>query len=367
MRKIFIFICLLCSLCGMAQKRIVMEREGGVYKIPCKVNGAKMKMIFDTGASSVSISSSIAQYLYDNDYITKSDIRGTAKTQVADGRIVDNVIINLRDVEIDGIHVKNVQAIVSESLAAPLLFGQSAIQKLGKISLNGNILTIENYTNNYTEKQIDELESKINKAYYEDENYYLAAKYLKEAERLCGLPSAGYKMLCVSYCQLDEVDNCIDAVNRFENNHPDDVESEEAADIYMFLADALENNNRYSEAISARAKSIAFFMKLKDWEYVGAQYMFMGNDYGKMNEYQKAIDTFQKAITYQTKHLGISDNGIKNDERLALMYSLLSFEYAKYYYDKRNPTAIFYLRKAAKCGHEASIKELREMGYSIYE
>ena len=68
MRKIFFLICLLSSLCGMAQKRIVMERESGVYKIPCKVNGAKMKMIFDTGASSVSISSSIAQYLYYNDY-----------------------------------------------------------------------------------------------------------------------------------------------------------------------------------------------------------------------------------------------------------------------------------------------------------
>lgn len=105
MRKIFFLICLLSSLCAMAQKTIIMERESGVYKIPCKVNGAKMKMIFDTGASSVAISLSIAEYLYENDYITKDDIVGTAKAQVADGRIVNNLVINLRDIEIDGVHV----------------------------------------------------------------------------------------------------------------------------------------------------------------------------------------------------------------------------------------------------------------------
>ena len=351
----------------MAQKRIVMEREGGVYKIPCKVNGAKMKMIFDTGASSVSISSSIAQYLYDNDYITKNDILGTGKSQVADGRIVDHVIINLRDIEIDGIHVRNVKATVSESLAAPLLFGQSAIQKLGKISLNGNILTIENYTSNYSEEQIDELSSKIKQAYWEDKNYYFAAKYLTEMERLCGLSAEGYRKLCYCYNKLDEVDKCIDVVNRFENNCPNDVESEEAADIYSFLASVLEYNRFYSKAIPVRQKSIAIYMKFKNWENVGLLYTYMSNDYCQINEYQKAIETSKKAVSYYTKHLGIPDNGIMKDDDLALMYSLLAAEYANYYSDERNPTAISYLRKAAQCGHERSAKHLRELGYSISE
>lgn len=348
----------------MAQKRIVMERESGVYKIPCKVNGAKMKMIFDTGASSVSISSSIAQYLYDNDYITKEDILGTGKSQVADGRIVDHVIINLRDIEIDGIHVQNVKATVSESLASPLLFGQSAIQKLGKISLNGNILTIENYTDNLSDEQIDELESKIQQA-YNDNNYYLAAKYLTEAERLCGLSAGGYRMLCYSYHQLNELDKCIDAVKCFENNCPDDVESEEAAKIYDFFASELEEKHYYSEAISVRQKSIAIYMKLKNWEYIGTGYLNMGSDYLKMNEGLKAIEALKRAISYYTKHLGIPDNGIKKDEYLALIYAHLSLVYAMYYSDTRTPTSISYLQKAAQCGDEDSIKKLKEMGFSI--
>ena len=367
MRKIFIFICLLCSLCGMAQKSIVMEHDGGVYRIPCKVNGAKMKMIFDTGASSVSISSSIAQYLYDNDYITKDDVIGTGKSQVADGRMVDHFIINLRDIEIDGIHVQNVKATVSESLTAPLLFGQSAIQKLGKISLSGNILTIENYTNNYTQKQIYELQDKINQAYFDDKNYYLAAKYLTEKESICGITAAEYTILCYCYSELDEIDNCINAMKRFENNYPDELESQEAACIYQYSAYMLDDKRLYSEAISAYKKSIAIFIKFKDWSFAGLMCSRMAVDYNLMKEYRMAITTYIKAISCYTKHLGIPDNGIKQDKDLASMYHGASLGFASYYSDERNPTAISYLRKAAQCGHEASINKLKEMGFSINE
>lgn len=79
MIKRFVFTLFACSLffCEMfSQKIILMEEEGGVYRIPCSVNGAKMRMIFDTGASNVSLSMSIAEYLLDNDYIKKEDIIG---------------------------------------------------------------------------------------------------------------------------------------------------------------------------------------------------------------------------------------------------------------------------------------------------
>jgi aspartyl protease family protein len=33
-----------------------MQKDGGVYKVPCTVNGLKLEFIFDTGASVVSIS-----------------------------------------------------------------------------------------------------------------------------------------------------------------------------------------------------------------------------------------------------------------------------------------------------------------------
>lgn len=138
---------------------IQMEEYGGVYRIPCTVNGAKMKFIFDTGASNVCLSMSMAEYLYDNEFISKEDILGTGSSSVADGRIVDHVIINIKDIDIAGNHLRNVQAIVIDGQNAPLLMGQSAIKLLGNISLNNNILTIHKGHNHksYTDEEVQNL------------------------------------------------------------------------------------------------------------------------------------------------------------------------------------------------------------------
>lgn len=125
-----------------AQVTITMEQDGGVYKVPCVVNGAKMKFIFDTGAATVCLSESMAEYLLENDYISKDDILGLGASQVADGRIVDHVKINLKDIEIAGLHLKDVEAVVVEGQRAPLLLGQTAIQKLGRVIIDGNKLII---------------------------------------------------------------------------------------------------------------------------------------------------------------------------------------------------------------------------------
>ena len=144
MRKLLFVTLLAVSTLLSAQVTITMEQDGGVYKVPCVVNGAKMKFIFDTGAATVCLSESMAEYLLDNDYITRDDILGIGTSQVADGRIVDHVKINLRDIEIAGLHLKDVEAVVVEGQRAPLLLGQTAIQKLGKVSIEGNKLTIDN-------------------------------------------------------------------------------------------------------------------------------------------------------------------------------------------------------------------------------
>lgn len=143
----------------IAQVTITMEQDGGVYKVPCVVNGAKMKFIFDTGAATVCLSESMAEYLMDNDYISKDDIMGLGTSQVADGRIVDHVKINLRDIEIAGLHLQDVEAVVVEGQRAPLLLGQTAIQKLGRVSIEGNKLTIDNGTNNDVDVAIECLRS----------------------------------------------------------------------------------------------------------------------------------------------------------------------------------------------------------------
>lgn len=152
MKRIIAVLFLLASIAISAQVTITMEQQGGVYRIPCTVNGAKMKFIFDTGAATVCLSESMAEYLLDNGYISINDIVGTGSSVVADGRIVDHVKIILNDIEIAGLHLKNVETVVIVGQTAPLLLGQSAIQKLGVVSISGNKLIINN-AKQYTSKK----------------------------------------------------------------------------------------------------------------------------------------------------------------------------------------------------------------------
>jgi aspartyl protease family protein len=162
MKKILLLLLLVISVLSNAQTTIKMEKDGGVYKIQCKVNGAPMKMYFDTGASTVSISKATAMYLINNDLIDESDFIGTTKSALADGSVVDKMVIRLKDIEIGNLHLKNVEATVSSSLNAPLLLGQTVISKLGKITLNGDILIIhDSKPQTISKDNRDELDSRL--------------------------------------------------------------------------------------------------------------------------------------------------------------------------------------------------------------
>lgn len=150
------FAMLMCSMSMYSQIVIPMQQDNGVYRVQCKVNGAKMKMVFDTGASVVSLSLNIGQYLYDNDYFSDSDILEQGQSQTADGRIVDHLKINIKDLEIGGQHIENVAAIVMANQSAPLLLGQSAIQRLGRIQIEGNNLIILDACEELTDEEIDQ-------------------------------------------------------------------------------------------------------------------------------------------------------------------------------------------------------------------
>ena len=181
MKKILLFFAVLISYSLSAQIVITMEEEGGVYKVPCVVNGAKMKFIFDTGASYVSLSESMAEYLSDNGFIKKEDFVGKGKSVVADGRSVDVLVVNLRDIEIGGFHLRDVKASIVIGQKAPLLLGQSAIQKLGSISIKGNKLYI-----NQTGKTISDsdAEAKVHNAQmlYDKDNSEGVVSLISEIE-----------------------------------------------------------------------------------------------------------------------------------------------------------------------------------------
>ena len=140
----------------VAQDVVKMEKENGVYKIPCKINGLPLKFIFDTGASNVSISLTEALFMLKNGYLKETDIRGTIYYSIANGEIAEGTIINLQKIEVGKQLLYNVEASIMHSSEAPLLFGQSAMERFGKFTMdysNANLI-IGNTTNSTSDNVI---------------------------------------------------------------------------------------------------------------------------------------------------------------------------------------------------------------------
>ena len=109
---------------------------GGVMEVECKVNNLPLKFIFDTGASSVSLSMVEANFMLKNGYLRRSDIVGSGSFIDANGDISEGTLINLREIDFGGLKLDNVHASVVRNQKAPLLLGQSVLGRLGKIEID---------------------------------------------------------------------------------------------------------------------------------------------------------------------------------------------------------------------------------------
>ena len=114
----------------------VKRNPGGTVEIPCDINGLSLQMIFDTGASDVTISSVEANFMFKNGYLADKDIKGKRYYQVANGQINEGTVITLREVKIGDAVLHNVDASVVKSQKAPLLLGQSAMERFGTITID---------------------------------------------------------------------------------------------------------------------------------------------------------------------------------------------------------------------------------------
>ncbi len=267
-RQILIFcFCAIC-LISNAQTIIQMEDYGGVYRIPCKVNGAKMKLIFDTGADKVCISLTMAEYLLDNDYLSKNDIKGSGSSTVADGSIVDHIKINIRDIEIQGIHLKNVEAVVIEGQNAPLLFGQSAIKRLGKYSISGNKLIV---TTNTQSQQ-------ANKPTMSDTDVEHLLDEAEEAKK-----NGYYRVAIEKYTALYDLDllQPLDVMS-YASCYVSVEEYRSAIDLFLTIQTTIESE----------------YSNFKD-----NLYDFLGTCYEKTGDYNAALLNYEKAKYYNENNL----------------------------------------------------------------
>lgn len=128
---------------------IPYEEFGGVKTIPVKLNGVTMNMIYDTGCSGLHISLNELQTLAKNGKISQDDVLGVSYSTIADGSIVQNGLINIKQIEIGSgdeiIKLENIQASVALNQDAPILLGNAVFDELASVEVDNVEKTIKFY------------------------------------------------------------------------------------------------------------------------------------------------------------------------------------------------------------------------------
>lgn len=159
---LFIIAIVVVAITIPSQSSTVVDmrlEKSGIYTLPCEVNGLKLRFIFDTGATNVSMSLTEASFMLKNGYMEFDDFTGVSQSQIANGEIMENYNVTLRKLVIGGVELENVQAEIVKGLDAPLLLGQSVLNRLGNWTIRDNKLYIDDTDNGTNYEIVDSVES----------------------------------------------------------------------------------------------------------------------------------------------------------------------------------------------------------------
>lgn len=117
---------------------VPFTKENGICNVKCKINDLPLYFVFDTGASTVSLSMVEATFMMKNGYLDKKDVVGSQYFQDANGNVSEGTTIIIRQVDFGGLKLENVRASVVRNQKAPLLLGQSVLARLGKIEIDNS-------------------------------------------------------------------------------------------------------------------------------------------------------------------------------------------------------------------------------------
>jgi clan AA aspartic protease (TIGR02281 family) len=110
---------------------------GGTYTVPVLLNGVlQISFIVDSGAAEVFISPDVAQTLVKTGTINENDWLPGSIYTFADGSSAKSRRFMLRSIEIGGREFTNIPCAVANSNSAPMLLGQSFLERLREYSIN---------------------------------------------------------------------------------------------------------------------------------------------------------------------------------------------------------------------------------------
>ena len=319
-RTLFLFVaCISLSLNLFGQTNTVaMTKRDGIFYIPCKVNGLALEFIFDTGASDVTISLTEALFMLKNHYLSDDDIIGGSSAQLANGEITKTTMILLKEIDIAGVKLFNINASIVNKLEAPLLLGQTAMSKLGRFQIDPNSGTITIYKTLETQPlnthivESDKLEKDNLDTLKAIENYTHLISLTPKDER--AYFSRGYAKIYIKDYK-GAIEDCSKAISI----NPNYAKAyyyrglmkgalKDCQGAIMDCSKAISINSNYAEAYCFRGLMKG---KLEDFQGVkndctqaivinpndAQAYYYRGYAKGKLNDYHGAIKDCSKAIS----------------------------------------------------------------------
>ena len=356
----FLVMIAIASLC-FGQMVITLTKQNGVYTIPCSINGLKRSLIFDTGASTVTISMPLAKQLFREGKLKDADIKGFGKSQTASGHIVDNMAVMLKDIEIAGLHLKNVDAVIIAGQNVPLLLGLSAIQKLGKVTLQGNKLIIDSsiLPNSRLAEIRSQIESHINK-----EEYSSAIALLKRIESQEAIEERDVFNFAQCYCYSKEYNKALIYCQQWTGTYKDIAPSHES-DVcyfmglsYMGLKSHYDADRWFAKAIRLISVDAIDRTSREDANILSYYYNQKAVNYLQGNAYENSVEAFDIAAQYRMRFMGVTSEDICagriKDERIGLWMYSISQLYAVFLHDDSSSER--YAVLAALCGNQEAIE-----------
>lgn len=171
--KMVLFITLvtlmMVSSSAAMRNEVSLTKTGGVFEVPVVLNGVlAIRLILDSGAADVSISPDIALTLYKAKTITEEEMLPGQYYRFADGSTVKSYRFRLRSLKIGDMELHDVACSIASSIHAPMLLGQSALQRLGRYSIDSEKMILS-----FGEPDANDQETiKISKAHPDYKKYW---------------------------------------------------------------------------------------------------------------------------------------------------------------------------------------------------
>lgn len=322
-KKISILLLCLSAALNLKAQRIDLHEQDGGFSIDASVNGVGIKTFYTEESWFVSMSSNTYLFLYENGYISDSDVKGLTTLKMPDGSSTKAASFLIRRLRVGrGLIIKDIPAFVIKKQTVPMLIGSSVFESLGEVTREGSTLTIGGEEAPLPAEEPDKLD------------------LLKE-EAQAAIDSSDFARAAACFEQLKAEDG-LNMVTEYQ---------------YAMVLSALERDAENVEVSTAWTSEHEGRSLMMDY-WINNN---LGGSHARLKQNQKAIECYEKAIDCFYRLYNTSEKSIRkgdfHDETLGATFYSLGVVHASEGKVSRMESCF---ALAAKCGNQKAAEFCRQ-------